>query len=225
MTPPYLPSLRTSSATVRSRPGLLFIALILPYVIGGPIAGWWVDKKGPKPAAVFGFGYLVLSLILLRLAQPGGQKQVIIFCVLLSLNGVGLAIIGSPSIVEASYVVGMYDKTNPDFFGANGPWAQLYGLNSMFFCAGLAVGPVISGGLKDTIGYGNMNLVVSTLPCSCSNSLTFPSGRHAVLDSLDTLRGLHWRHSKYAEGDVAECMTCRLDSIKSIVLPLSNDKT
>ena len=141
--------------------GVLFIALALPYVVGGPLGGLLVDKKGTKPAAVLGFGYLVPMLILLRLAQPGGQKQTAIYCVLLAINGIGLAVIGSPSIVEASYVVQQYDKANPGFFGANGPYAQLYGLNSMFFCLGLTVGPVVSGGLKDTIGYGNMNLVVS----------------------------------------------------------------
>ena len=140
--------------------GLIFIALILPYVIGGPLAGRLVDRKGPKPAAVLGFGYLAVTLVLLRLARPGGKPQVVLYCGLLSLNGVGMAVIGSPSIVEASYVVQMYDKANPGFFGANGPYAQLYGLNSMVFSAGLTLGPILSGALKDAIDYGNMNLVV-----------------------------------------------------------------
>ena len=143
--------------------GLIFIALILPYVIGGPIAGSLVDKKGPKPAAVFGFGFLVPTLALLRLAQPGGRPQIVLYCAILALNGVGMAVIGSPSIVEASNVVQMYDKANPGFFGANGPYAQLYGLNSMVFSAGLTLGPLLSGGLKEAIGYGNMNLVVSKI--------------------------------------------------------------
>ncbi|KAL8765222.1 MAG: hypothetical protein Q9194_006641 [Teloschistes cf. exilis] len=129
--------------------GLLFIALVLPYLILGPVAGWLVDRYGPKPAAVLGFGYLVPTLILLRLVRPGGTPQIVIYCVLLSLNGFGLAAIGSPSIVEASTVVGRYHKANPDFFGEQGPYAQLYGLNSMVFSAGLTLGPVVSGALKD----------------------------------------------------------------------------
>ncbi|KAL8782429.1 MAG: hypothetical protein Q9213_005393 [Squamulea squamosa] len=143
--------------------GLLFIALVLPYLLLGPIAGWLVDKYGPKPAAVLGFGYLVPVLILLRLARPGGTSEIVIYCALLSLCGLGLAIIGSPSIVEASYVVSQYDKANPKFFGEQGPYAQLYGINSMVFSFGLTVGPLISGGLKDQIGYGNMNAVVAML--------------------------------------------------------------
>lgn len=162
--------------------GLLFISLILPYLLLGPVAGWLVDRFGPKPAAVLGFGYLVPVLILLRLARPGGTSQIIIYCVLLALCGIGLAVIGSPSIVEASYVVDMYNKANPDFFGEQGPYAQLYGINSMVFSLGLTLGPLISGGLKDSIGYGNMNVVVAML-CLVTAflSVVFVGGKPKVL--------------------------------------------
>lgn len=152
--------------------GLLFIALVLPYLLLGPVAGWMVDRYGPKPAAVLGFGYLVPVLILLRLARSGGTSQVVIFCVLLSLNGIGLAVIGSPSVVEASYVVQRYDKANPEFFGKQGPYAQLYGINSMVFSLGLTLGPLISGGLRESIGYGNMNAVIAML-CLVTSLLSF----------------------------------------------------
>ena len=143
--------------------GLLFIALDIPYLILGPVAGWAVDKYGTKPAAVIGFGYLVPVLALLRLPSDhiiSSQKNnIILYCAMLALTGVGMAVIGSPSIVEASDVVQKYDKANPDLFGENGPYAQLYGFNSLVFSAGLTIGPVLSGTLRDTIGYGNMNTV------------------------------------------------------------------
>ncbi|KAI4182156.1 MAG: hypothetical protein L6R41_006163 [Letrouitia leprolyta] len=162
--------------------GLLFIALVLPYLLLGPVAGWLVDRFGPKPAAVLGFGYLVPVLILLRLARPGSTPQIVIYCVLLALCGIGLAVIGSPSIVEASYVVDMYNKTNPDFFGEQGPYAQLYGINSMVFSLGLTLGPLISGGLKDAIGYGNMNLVVAMLCLvTATLSVVYVGGKPKVL--------------------------------------------
>lgn len=162
--------------------GLLFIALVLPYLVLGPVAGWTVDRYGPKPAAVIGFGYLVPVLILLRLVRAGGKPQIIVYCALLALCGIGMGVIGSPSIVEASYVVGMYDKSNPDTFGPNGPYAQLYGINSMVFSAGLTVGPLISGSLKDAVGYGNMNLVVAAL-CLLTAILSFiyVGGKPAML--------------------------------------------
>ncbi len=152
--------------------GLIFVALILPYLVLGPLAGWAVDRYGAKPAAVLGFGYMAPALVLLRLVKPGGKTQVIVYCVLLALCGLGMGVIGSPSIVEASYVVQMYDKSNPDFFGANGPYAQLYGINSMVFSLGLTVGPLVSGFLKDAIGYGNMNLVIAVL-CLVTAILSF----------------------------------------------------
>ena len=69
-----------------------------------------------------------------------------------------MAVIGSPAIVEASAVIEDYHKANPDTFGENGPYAQLYSFNSLVFSAGLTVGPVVSGVLRDSIGYGNMNI-------------------------------------------------------------------
>jgi len=152
--------------------GLLFIALVLPYLLLGPIAGWAVDRYGTKPASVLGFGYLVPVLILLRLTSHGGTSEVVKYCALLALCGVGLAVISSPSIVEASTVVEMYEKANPDFFGANGPYAQLYGINSMVFSSGLTLGPLVAGGLKDTIGYGDMNAVIAVL-CGLTAALSF----------------------------------------------------
>jgi MFS family permease len=140
---------------------LLFIALDVTYLLLGPLAGWAVDKYGTKPVAVLGFGYLVPTLVLLRLARPGGKNQIVLYAALLALCGVGMAIIGSPSIVEASNVVQKYDKANPEFFGAQGPYAQLYGFNSIFFCAGLTAGPILGGALRDSIGYGNMDTVAA----------------------------------------------------------------
>lgn len=147
--------------------GLLFIALDIPYLILGPVAGWAVDKYGTKPAAVLGFAYLVPTLILLRLPSehltPDRHSNIILYSALLALNGIGLAIIGSPSIVEASDIVQKYDKANPGLFGDNGPYAQLYGFNSLVFSAGLTVGPILSGSLRDSIGYADMNIVVAAV--------------------------------------------------------------
>jgi MFS family permease len=143
--------------------GLLFIALDVPYLLLGPLAGWAVDKYGTKPAAVLGFGYLVPTLALLRLAHPGGEEQIMLYSALLALCGIGMAVTGAPAIVEASNVIQKYDKANPKFFREQGPYAQLYGFNSIFFCAGLTVGPILAGALRDSIGYGNMNAVAAAM--------------------------------------------------------------
>ena len=166
--------------------GLLFIALDIPYLLLGPIGGRFVDNYGTKPAAVLGFGYLVPVLILLRLPSDHLMKNpshnLILYCALLALNGVGLAWIGAPSIVEASDVVQKYDKANPGLFGKNGPYAQLYGFNSLIFSLGLTIGPVVSGALRDAIGYGNMNLVVAILSAiTAMLSFVYVGGKPKVL--------------------------------------------
>ncbi|MCJ1310637.1 hypothetical protein MMC25_004302 [Agyrium rufum] len=143
--------------------GILFIPLVLPYLILGPIVGKLVDIYGPKPAAVFGFLFAIPSLILLRIPSAGGTSQIVIYSVVLVMNSITLAAVAPPSIVEASYVCEGYYKANKGFFGENGPFAQLYAINSMVFSTGLALGPIISGGLRDSIGYGNMNAVVAVM--------------------------------------------------------------
>ncbi|KAI4209148.1 MAG: hypothetical protein LQ351_007900 [Letrouitia transgressa] len=152
--------------------GLLFIALVLPYLLLGPVAGWAVDRYGTKLVSVMGFGYLVPVLVLLRWVRSGGTTQIIIYCVFLTLCGVGLGAIGSLSIVESSHVVRLYERANPGLFGANGPYAQLYGVHSMGFSFGFTVGPLIGGSLKDRIGYGNMNIVVAAC-CAVTTFLCY----------------------------------------------------
>jgi hypothetical protein len=162
--------------------GLLFVALDVPYLLLGPIAGWAVDKYGTKPAAVLGFGYLIPTLFLLQLAHPGGKNQIILYSALLALCGVGMAVIESPGIVEASNVVQKYDKANPDFFGEQGPYAQLYGFNSIFFCAGLKVGPILGGALRNSIGCGNMNAVAAAISgITAASSFVFIGGTPKLL--------------------------------------------
>ncbi|KAI9641528.1 hypothetical protein NHQ30_010340 [Ciborinia camelliae] len=141
--------------------GLLFMPLVLTSLIFGPLAGMGVDRYGPKIIGTVGYTFFILPLILLRLPTENTTHDLVTFCVLLSLCGLGLALIGAPSIVEASHVAEKYHRANKNLFGDDGPYAQLYALNSMVFSAGFTLGPVIAGSLKDSIGYGNMNAVVA----------------------------------------------------------------
>jgi Major Facilitator Superfamily len=147
--------------------GLLFFALGGPFFAFGPIAGWWVDRWGTKWPATIGFLGLVPVLVCLRFVSPspedgeGGATMIALYAVLLVLAGIGITAVGAPGIVEAGAVVERYYKANRAYFGEQGPYAQLYGLNSMVVSAGYAFGPMIAGTLKETIGYGNMNAVMA----------------------------------------------------------------
>lgn len=152
--------------------GLLFIATVVPCLILGPLAGWMVDRYGTKPVAVFGYGFLVPALLFLRLVQPGGRQQMIRYAILLAVCGVGLAFLGPPGMVEGSFIVKRYHQANPGFFGEQGPYAQLYALSSMAFSTGLTIGPIISGLVKQRLGYGNMNAVMAGV-CLFTAALSF----------------------------------------------------
>lgn len=155
------------------RVGLLFLSLGSFDLFMGPLAGWAVDRFSPRVVAVVGYAWLtpVLSLFQL-LAVPGGGHEIAVYCVLLSLCGIGIAIVNAPSLVEAGLVVDRFHEANPELFGARGPHAQLYGLNSMIWNLGLAVGPLVAGWLKTWLGYGNMMAVMAAL-CGVTAVLSF----------------------------------------------------
>lgn len=150
------------------RAGLLFLPLGGADFLLGPVFGWAVDRFGTRLFSMLGFAWLVPTLVLLRLPlapavvdQLSNGGLIALYAVILALNGVGLAIIGSPSIVEAGRLVEAYASANRDIFTRGAPWAQLYGISSMVFSAGLTVGPLVAGALKERIGYGGMNAVLA----------------------------------------------------------------
>lgn len=150
--------------------GLLFLPLGISDLCLGPVFGWGIDRYGTRLFAVIGFTWLIPMLVLLRLpAEPwitsrlANGHVVALYSCLLALNGVGMAIINSPAIVEAGQIVEQYAQANQGLFEQT-PWAQLYGINSMVFSGGLTVGPLIAGALRESIGYGNMNAL---LACMC----------------------------------------------------------
>lgn len=147
--------------------GLLFVPLTLPSLLTGPIAGRMVDKYGTKPAAVLGCFSIIPSLVLLRLPhavlEPGKEQNVQIawLALIFVFCSVSITILGSPGLVEASYVTEQYHLQNPGLFEEDGPYAKLYAVHSMVFSLGLSVGPIAAGFLRENIGWGNMNAVVA----------------------------------------------------------------
>ncbi|KAI6708719.1 membrane transporter [Diplocarpon mali] len=152
--------------------GLIFIPQILPCLVVGPLAGRAVDKYGARPIATLGLIFLSIPLVLLRIPHAGGAAEIAKMSAILSLSGIGISMISAPSIVEASYVVEQYHAANEDFFGKQGPYGQLYAMSSIAFSAGLTVGPVAAGAMRNSIGYGNMNAVMAGF-CACVSLLAW----------------------------------------------------
>lgn len=147
--------------------GLLFLPLPIADLLLGPLYGWCVDRYGTKLPSTFGLMWLVPTLVLLRLVTSptiidglDQSSHIALYATLLGLNGVGVAAVNAPCIVEAGNVVEKYYKANGDIF-EQPPFAQLYGLSSMVFSGGNTLGPVMAGLLREKIGYGNMNAVLA----------------------------------------------------------------
>jgi len=143
--------------------GLMLFPIGVTNLVCGPLLGICVDRFGTRPVAVLVYAYLIPVLILLRLPQPGGADQVVMFGALLSLVGIGIAGMGAPSIVEAGMVVQRYHEANPDIFGEKGPYAQLYSLSFCFYSTGLAIGPELAALSRQLLGYGNMNALLAVI--------------------------------------------------------------
>lgn len=167
--------------------GLLFIPIVLPMLMIGPVAGLITDRQGPKTIVVVGFGLLMPLFILLRLVQPGGLDQILKYCLILTLCGTCLAATNPPALVESTLVVEKYHKANPEMFGPNGPYAKISSITGFTYNAGTAVGPLLAGALKDAVGYGNMNLVTAALSFITAFLAFFYTGEKPVATDAQTV--------------------------------------
>ncbi|OAA53271.1 membrane transporter [Cordyceps fumosorosea ARSEF 2679] len=141
--------------------GMVFVCLMVPFVGLGRPAGWAVDRYGSRALATTGYLLMTLAIGLLSLPSLGVLPEAAklpFFCTVLALNGVALAMTGPISFVEAGSTIESYHLTNPGFFGKHGPYAQLHGLNSLFFFAGLAIGPLAGGWISEAYSFHTMAL-------------------------------------------------------------------
>ena len=66
----------------------MFAAIYVPEMVLGPVAGWLVDRVGPKLVASIGFVTLCPGLLLLALPTgPATTTQVVSLVIILLLNG------------------------------------------------------------------------------------------------------------------------------------------
>ncbi|KAI1809589.1 major facilitator superfamily domain-containing protein [Poronia punctata] len=149
--------------------GLLFIPMAVARVVTGPIGGWMVDKTSPRTVALTGYALLTPVFISLRWVKSEPREVAIgLYFALLALAGIGSAIVSVPSLVESSSVLDRYYQANPGLFGDRPPAGALFGIFLAAFGAGSAVGPVIAGALRNSIGYGNMNAVMAGISAAAA---------------------------------------------------------
>lgn len=93
-------------------------------------AGKMSDRYGPRFLIAGGCVLLVPFLILLRLPDRDSVSAVVLFCVLLTFVGVGMALVVAPVMAEISLVVSDLEEQKPGRFGPNGALAQAVGFRS-----------------------------------------------------------------------------------------------
>lgn len=135
--------------------GLIFLPFALPFFFA-PLIGKYIDIHGPRLPAVFGFLLSAPPLILLRLVDHGGIRQVVLLCALLAMLGFTLTMAMLPCFVEITYVVARKEKAQPGGFGKKGAYAQAYGIYNCAFAGGMLVGPLWGGFVVGRAGWGTM---------------------------------------------------------------------
>ena len=142
--------------------GLLFLALLLPSIIG-PVIGRLSDKYGPRWPATIGFIASLPFWVLLRLVTHDTLGQKVLLCALLFLIGTCIAVIMTPLIAEFTYVVVAREKQQPGLFGASGAYAQAYGLFNTAWAAGCIVGPIWAGFVQAKAGWATVTWTLGVL--------------------------------------------------------------
>ncbi|KAE8452748.1 hypothetical protein EG329_013020 [Mollisiaceae sp. DMI_Dod_QoI] len=150
--------------------GLIFLAIFIPGFLA-PVVGWASDKYGPRWLTVTGFIMAIPFWVLLRLVTHDSLGQKVLLCALLALIGVALCLVNPPLMAEITYVVEAKERQDPGRFGANGAYAQAYGLFIMAFAAGTLIGPVWAGYVEQAAGWGTMSWslglfsIAGAVPC------------------------------------------------------------
>ena len=142
--------------------GLIFLPLILPSFLA-PLVGYWSDRKGPRWPTVLGFFLAIPFLVLLRLVNHAGIRQIVLLCALLAL--VGFAVVNgmTPLLAEVTYVVSHKEKTHAGVFGGSGAYATAYGFFNTAYAGGLLIGPIWGGFVMLKAGWGTMTWSLAVL--------------------------------------------------------------
>ncbi|KAI0012701.1 MFS general substrate transporter [Xylariaceae sp. FL0662B] len=135
--------------------GILFLALFLPGFVS-PLVGWLSDRYGAKWPAVFGFCSSVPLLVCLRFVTESTIQHKILLGFLLALLGIALAFSNTPLMAEISYVIDERAAKYPGIFGEKGAYGLGYGLFTMAFALGGTIGPLWSGYVVASAGWGTM---------------------------------------------------------------------
>ncbi|KAK3393534.1 major facilitator superfamily domain-containing protein [Podospora didyma] len=160
--------------------GAMYLALVVPRLLLGPVAGWAVDRFGPRRIAVAGYGIFVPALVAMLLPAEGyvssaagtGSPAFAIFCTSLAVQGVCVGLVMTPAMVKSKQAVETAMLRHPDRFGNRSALGQMFGLNTLIASLGLMTGNYTGASIRAAAGYGILNLVLAGL-CAVSAALAW----------------------------------------------------
>lgn len=128
--------------------GLIFLAVFIPSFLS-PWIGSAADRYGARLLIAGGFLLAMPFYVLLRLVTHKAIGQEILLCAILVPIGIGIALVSAPVFTEIVHIVYAKERQKPGAFGAGGATAQAYGLFNVAFAAGMIVGPIYAGFVRD----------------------------------------------------------------------------
>ncbi|KAK3382519.1 major facilitator superfamily domain-containing protein [Lasiosphaeria ovina] len=151
--------------------GAVYLALSLPSLVLGPMAGWAVDRFGPRRIAITGYAIYGPALALMVLPSSGllsGVAAFSFFCVSLLVQGCCVPLAQTPSMIKSMQRVNSAVRHNPARFGSRSAFGQTFGLNTLIASLGLMIGNYTGAALREAAGYWVMNSVLAAMCASGS---------------------------------------------------------
>ncbi|OAA79637.1 Major facilitator superfamily domain, general substrate transporter [Akanthomyces lecanii RCEF 1005] len=139
--------------------GLIFLPVILPSFLG-PVVGSLSDKYGPRWFAAGGFLLSVPFFVCFRFVTENTINHKVMLCGLLVAIGIGEALQVAPLMAEISWAA--EEGRDDDEAGAV-PYAQAYALYNISFAAGAIIGPLLSGMVRESAGFGTVGWALAIL--------------------------------------------------------------
>ncbi|TEY38581.1 hypothetical protein BOTCAL_0486g00040 [Botryotinia calthae] len=121
--------------------GLVFLTITIP-LISAPLVGMLSDRFGPRWVSIIGFVMGAVSTTLLQFVRENKVSDIMIMCILLTIDGFAFVFMISPLAADLTTTVICIDHDRPGVFGKSGAYAQV---GALFTCAielGVLSGPV-----------------------------------------------------------------------------------
>ncbi|OAA71380.1 Major facilitator superfamily domain, general substrate transporter [Cordyceps fumosorosea ARSEF 2679] len=142
--------------------GLIFLPIVLPTFFS-PLIGSLGDKYGPRWFTAGGFLFCVPFLVCFRFVTENTINHKVMLCGLLFAVGLGEALQVAPLMAEISWAADEGCELSDDGEASAVPYAQAYALYNISFAAGAIIGPLLSGMVRESAGFGTVGWSLAIL--------------------------------------------------------------